>query len=98
VKACPTDSFREGINTLVIDPVSCIDCDACAPVCPTAAISKGDGSGAKGWDFAEWKEYIAFYAAKWPTINKNKEPMEGADDVANAPGKVKFFDPNPWVA
>ena len=97
VKACPVDAFREGVNTLVIDPATCIDCDACLPVCPTAAIVSGNGTPLQGWDLAEWKEYNAFYAALWPTINKNKEPMEGADDLKETKGKLASFDPRPWT-
>jgi ferredoxin len=95
VKACPVDAFREGINTLVIDPATCIDCDACAPVCPTAAIEKPTAAPAD-WDMKEWAEYNAHYAKTWPVINAGKEPMEGADEWAEKKGKLKFFDPNAW--
>ncbi|MBI3723327.1 ferredoxin family protein [bacterium] len=96
VKACPVDAFREGVNTLVIDPATCIDCDACVPVCPTQAITSGTATPA-GWDLAEWKEYNAFYANLWPVISKGKEPMEGADDVAQEKGKLAAFDPSPFT-
>ena len=39
------------------------------------------------WDLGEWKEYNAHYAVTWPVISKNKEPMEGADDVKDQKGK-----------
>ena len=97
VKACPVDAFREGMNTLVIDPATCIDCDACVPVCPTQAIIAGTGTPLQGWDKEEWREYNAYYAALWPVISKNKEPMEGADDVKEAKGKTQFFDPRPYA-
>ena len=29
VAVCPVDAFREGVNFLVIDPDTCIDCDLC---------------------------------------------------------------------
>ena len=35
---CPVDAFREGPNFLTIDPLECIDCDACVPECPVEAI------------------------------------------------------------
>ena len=38
VAVCPVDCFREGENFLVIDPEECIDCGACVPACPVAAI------------------------------------------------------------
>ena len=38
VEVCPVDCFHEGPNMLVIDPEECIDCGACVPACPVAAI------------------------------------------------------------
>ena len=97
VKACPVDAFHEGMNTLVINPVTCIDCGACLPVCPTSAIVAGTDNPS-AWDLNEWKEYNAFYSLKWPVIDESKEPMEGADDLKNEPNKLKDFDPNPFAA
>ncbi len=44
VDACPTDAIhsKEGANQYYIDPVACIDCAACEPVCPVKAIYPGD--------------------------------------------------------
>jgi NAD-dependent dihydropyrimidine dehydrogenase PreA subunit len=46
VEACPVDCIHPRKNEdrfaadpqLYIDPVECIDCGACVPVCPVAAI------------------------------------------------------------
>ena len=46
VDVCPVDCIHprkdepqfEGANQLFIDPVECIDCGACIPVCPVSAI------------------------------------------------------------
>ena len=41
VEVCPVDciQFEEGIDTMLfIDPIECIDCGACEPVCPVTAI------------------------------------------------------------
>nr|WP_225848948.1 ferredoxin [Streptomyces sp. HPF1205] len=35
---CPEDCIHEGERTLYIDPVACVDCHACEPVCPVDAI------------------------------------------------------------
>lgn len=32
VAVCPVDCFHEGVNFLVIDPETCIDCGLCAGV------------------------------------------------------------------
>ncbi len=45
VAVCPVDCihFEEGVDrTLYIDPDECIDCGACEPECPTAAIFPED--------------------------------------------------------
>jgi ferredoxin len=38
VTVCPVDCFYEDEHQLYIDPEECIDCGACTPECPVAAI------------------------------------------------------------
>jgi len=38
VLECPVDAIYEGERTLYINPDECVDCGACEPVCPRAAI------------------------------------------------------------
>lgn len=38
VVVCPCDCFYEDDLQLYIDPLECIDCDACVSECPVAAI------------------------------------------------------------
>jgi NAD-dependent dihydropyrimidine dehydrogenase PreA subunit len=38
VRECPVDSIYEGGRQLYINPIECIDCGACEPVCPQEAI------------------------------------------------------------
>jgi len=38
VLECPVDAIYEGDRTLYINPDECVDCGACEPVCPRAAI------------------------------------------------------------
>jgi NAD-dependent dihydropyrimidine dehydrogenase PreA subunit len=40
VEECPVDCIYEGVRKLYINPVECIDCGACEPVCPVEAISQ----------------------------------------------------------
>ena len=54
VEVCPVDCihFEEAKDrTLYIDPVECIDCGACEPVCPVEAIFANDAVPAdqKAW-------------------------------------------------
>ncbi|MBV9073913.1 MAG: ferredoxin family protein [Acidobacteria bacterium] len=59
VDACPVDCIHPKkdeaphaeSNMLFIDPVECIDCGACVPVCPVSAIFAADDLPEK------WKEY-----------------------------------------
>ncbi len=58
--ACPVDCIHpkkgeDGNDTadqLFIDPVECIDCGACVPVCPVSAIYAADDLPDKWADFA----------------------------------------------
>jgi ferredoxin len=38
VVVCPCDCFYQDEKQLYIDPVDCIDCEACIPECPVDAI------------------------------------------------------------
>jgi len=91
VEECPTDSFREGKNMLVIDPDACIHCFACMPVCPANAIFPQE-------DLPEGKKHFAeinaAYAKVWPEITEKKEPLPGADEAAKQEGKETLLDPS----
>lgn len=38
VVVCPGECFYQDDNQLYIDPLDCLDCDACMPECPVEAI------------------------------------------------------------
>ncbi len=38
VVVCPVECFYQDDTMLYIDPVDCIDCEACVPECPVEAI------------------------------------------------------------
>lgn len=42
VYVCPVDCFYDIGNMLIIDPETCIDCDACVAACPVEAIVAED--------------------------------------------------------
>lgn len=74
VVVCPCDCFREGDEMLYIDPVECIDCDACVSVCPVEAIFHEDNVP------EQWQGYIdlnAQMAEKCPPITEQKKPLVG---------------------
>ena len=61
VDACPVDCIHPkkedekhaGEEMLYIDPVECIDCGACVPVCPVSAIFALDDQPEKWKDYAD---------------------------------------------
>ena len=74
VDVCPVDCFHEGDQMLYIDPVECIDCNACVPVCPVEAIFKEDDVP------PEWHEFVRLNAEmsqETPVITEKKEPLDG---------------------
>jgi NAD-dependent dihydropyrimidine dehydrogenase PreA subunit len=61
VDACPVDCIHPkkdeaqyaDSEQLFIDPVECIDCGACVPVCPVSAIFAGDDLPEKWTHFTD---------------------------------------------
>lgn len=61
VDACPVDCIHprmdeadaETSEQLYINPVECIDCGACVPVCPVSAIFAADDLPEKWVEFAD---------------------------------------------
>lgn len=89
VDVCPADCFHEGPNMLVIDPVECIDCQACIPTCPVGAIYPDD----------ELPDHLSSYldlnaelAAQWPVITEIKPPPPDADDWKGVAGKLQYLE------
>ncbi len=93
VAVCPVDCFHEGVNFLTIDPEVCIDCGLCPPECPAEAIFAEEDLPEKWSDFIEIN---AKYAAEWPVIDAQKEPMPGADEAAKIEDKRDQLDPDPF--
>jgi ferredoxin len=72
VTVCPCDCFHEGENMLFIDPVDCIDCEACVAECPVEAIYHEDNVP------KEWQGYIELNAEMsktCPSITEQKPPL-----------------------
>ncbi len=90
VAVCPVDCFHEGVNFLVIDPEVCIDCGLCVPECPVQAIVSEDDLPD---DWAEYVEINSKYAADWPVIDAQKDPMPTAEESRETKGKLDQLDP-----
>ena len=92
VAVCPVDCFHEGVNFLVIDPETCIDCGLCVPECPTKAIFPEDELPEK------WSEYVEInekYTAEWPVIDAQKDPLPEAEEFKDVEDKRQLLDPTP---
>ncbi|RIK82487.1 MAG: ferredoxin [Planctomycetota bacterium] len=74
VVVCPCECFHEGEQMLYIDPMECVDCDACVPECPVEAIFPES-------DVPEqWRNFIALnaeMAPQTPSITTKKAPLAG---------------------
>ncbi len=92
VEVCPVDCFYEGVNFLVIDPETCVDCAACEPVCPAEAIY-ADSDLPPKW--AAYVEINARYAKLWPNISDKKEPLPDADRWKSVAAKAEQLDSTP---
>lgn len=55
---CPVEAFHLDDEMLVINPDTCIDCDACVPECPVEAIYPEDKVP------AQWQHYTELNAEK----------------------------------
>ncbi len=72
VVVCPCDCFHEGKSILFIDPDPCIDCEACIPECPVAAIFHEDDVPEKWHDYIELNREMAPLC---PQITEKQTPL-----------------------
>ena len=73
VDACPVAAFHDAGDKLLINPDTCIDCDACVPECPVDAIFAEDNVPE---DQQEWIE-LNKEAENHPVIPNAKDPLKG---------------------
>ncbi len=70
---CPVEAFHLDEEMLVINPDTCIDCDACVPECPVEAIYPEDKVP------AQWQSYTQLNAEKaasgLPIISEKIDPL-----------------------
>jgi ferredoxin len=74
VAVCPMECFYQDDMMLYIDPDDCIDCGACLPECPVAAIFPDVEVPAK------WAPYVQINAERVAALKPNggniREPQE----------------------
>lgn len=76
VVVCPVDCFYEGPQMLFINPDECIDCEACVPECPVAAIFHNDNLPEEWKEFADLNREMAT-SGTLTTLNEKKDALEG---------------------
>lgn len=72
---CPVEAFHELPDLLLINPDSCIDCDACVPECPVEAIFRDVNVPD---EYQGWVAVNAEEAAKYPIITGKVPALLGA--------------------
>lgn len=81
VEECPVDCIYEGDRKAYINPMECIDCGACEPVCPVEAISQDRRISADDQEFIE--DNRRFFI----------DVLDGRDDPLGAPGGAHKIGP-----
>ena len=78
VVVCPMDCFYQDDAMLYIDPVDCIDCEACVPECPVEAIFHETNVPGPWVQFVQLNaERSAALKASGGRITERQEPKEG---------------------
>jgi ferredoxin len=82
VAVCPVECFWQDEKMLYIDPVDCIDCEACVPECPVEAIFAEANVPAQWTSFTQLNNERATAlkdANEGHITEKNDSPQEGPE-------------------
>src|ERR1700687_1858924 len=88
IDVCPVECFHGGEVMLVIDPVTCIDCAACVPICSSQAIvarSKAMCAGSKP-GAERWLNLNKQLSAVWPQMVDRRQDFLDADEYKGMSG------------
>lgn len=83
VEVCPVSCFHGDDDRVYIDPVACIDCAACVPLCPVQAIYEDLDLPE---DKEHWTEVNAEKAPTLPKVIKKQPLLDGAEERMAALG------------
>src|SRR5699024_12006974 len=87
VDECPVDCIYEGGRTLYIQPVECVDCGACDPVCPVEAIYYEDDLP------GEYEQYLDDNAAFFNDVLPGQTQPLGSPGGATKIGALDIDTP-----
>jgi ferredoxin len=81
VVVCPVECFYQDEKMLYIDPVDCIDCEACVPECPVEAIFVEANVPAQWANFTPMnaEKSAALKAAGEGKITEKNDAQEGPE-------------------
>ncbi|HMO34461.1 MAG TPA: ferredoxin family protein, partial [Gemmatales bacterium] len=79
VVVCPVECFWQDEKMLYIDPIDCIDCEACVPECPVEAIYAEANVPGPWTSFIQLntERTAQLKADKQNNITQKKAPLEG---------------------
>ncbi len=78
VVVCPMECFYQDEAQLYIDPVDCIDCEACVPECPVEAIFHDSSVPSQWTEFVQLNaDRAAFLKENGGHITEKQEPLLG---------------------
>ena len=79
VVVCPVECFWQDDTMLYIDPVDCIDCEACVPECPVEAIFAEANVPSQWTSFTPLnaEKSAALKGAGQGHITEKQDPKEG---------------------
>jgi len=80
VVVCPTECFYEDEMQLYIDPIECIDCEACVPECPVEAIFH-DSTVPN-----QWTQFIQLNAERASVLKGNGGNITEKREPKSGPG------------
>jgi ferredoxin len=76
---CPVECFYQDDVMLYIDPIDCIDCEACVPECPVEAIF------AEANVPAQWTHYTPLNAEKCAVLKESGGQITEKQDAKEGP-------------
>ncbi len=77
---CPVECFYQDETMLYIDPIDCIDCEACVPECPVEAIYSESNLP------SQWTSYIQLNKDKCDALKGSGGQITAKADPLEGPG------------